>query len=310
MADGRKDTISAIPERCPVCNKKKKKILIHIKATESCMKNIDSKTYDDWKLIAKKETKKCYQRKFVQNGGHKEAKKKYIQKLKTLEEEKKRLEEIKRWKTSWMYEQYHDFSQMCKQFILPLQAGKIPSYSIYRSFELGNPVQFINRITPVGETILLNENEMHCWLSGLSESKNAIDSKLLEAIMTLRILMKVSETQWLSAIKTVEEGVKTEKLYQLLGRLKGWQNPNTKNIHVSEKYFMYPELIHESKKIWPRETRETSSVTKKEEDMILSLIGNLLGPDVGLIDQDIQKLLGIQNDVDKLFVALSFTKLK
>ena len=65
MADGRKDTISAIPERCPVCNKKKKKILIHIKATESCMKNIDSKTYDDWKLIAKKETKRCYQRKFV-----------------------------------------------------------------------------------------------------------------------------------------------------------------------------------------------------------------------------------------------------
>ena len=40
MAEGRKDTISAIPERCPVCNKKKKKILMHIKATESCLKRI------------------------------------------------------------------------------------------------------------------------------------------------------------------------------------------------------------------------------------------------------------------------------
>ena len=59
MTERRKDTTPTIPERCPVCNKKKKKILMHIKATESCFKNIDSKIFDDWKLIAKKKPRKA-----------------------------------------------------------------------------------------------------------------------------------------------------------------------------------------------------------------------------------------------------------
>ena len=35
-----------IPERCPVCNLKKKHILRHIKTSESCFQKVDRKTFD------------------------------------------------------------------------------------------------------------------------------------------------------------------------------------------------------------------------------------------------------------------------
>ena len=132
---------------------------------------------------------------------------------------------------------------MCKSFIYWLQAGELPRYlRPGRTFELGNPEHFKNRITPYGEKILLNEKEMHCWLSGM-EDEDAIDSQLLEAVMSLKILMNVSETQWLCAIKTVKEDhkeVKRDMLFCLLGKLQGWKNPNTENISVPERYKNVP----------------------------------------------------------------------
>ena len=200
---------------------------------------------------------------------------------------------------------------MCKSFIYWLQAGELPRYlKPGRNFELGNPLHFRNRITPTGEKILLNEKEMHCWLSGM-EDEDAIDSKLLETVMSLKILMNVSETQWLCAIKTVNEkneGLKRERLFCLLGKLQGWQNPQTENILVPEMYQKCPKLIHESSKLSYKEIHKSRSITKKEEQIIKTRISELLGPDAGLLD--FQDLLGIENDVDKLFVALKFTKLK
>ena len=60
-----------------------------------------------------------------------------------LEEDKERIEELKWWKTKWMYEQYYAFSDMCKSFIYWLQAGELPRYlRPGRTFELGNPEHF------------------------------------------------------------------------------------------------------------------------------------------------------------------------
>ena len=48
-----------IPDKCPICGKKKKSLLLHIKKKDSCYEKIDKDQYEIWKKeINKQNTRK------------------------------------------------------------------------------------------------------------------------------------------------------------------------------------------------------------------------------------------------------------
>ena len=67
-----------IPERCPVCNKKKLNILRHIRAREECYEKVDKNAFDLWKEVSRKKSKSKYQYKYVDRGAHMKAQGKYL----------------------------------------------------------------------------------------------------------------------------------------------------------------------------------------------------------------------------------------
>ena len=81
MADEEK--LPDMPEKCPVCKKAAKNLLLHIIRKESCYSKIDSKLYDHWKKENNRSNKKKYQVKYIKSGNHKKAQSKYEQKFRT-----------------------------------------------------------------------------------------------------------------------------------------------------------------------------------------------------------------------------------
>ena len=73
------DDKEKLPDRCPICKKVSKNILLHIKKKESCCSKIDQSLYDHWKNIANKKTKTKYQRKYIESGRHREAQERYVE---------------------------------------------------------------------------------------------------------------------------------------------------------------------------------------------------------------------------------------
>ena len=47
-----------LPQRCPICNKKKPNILLHIKTKQSCFEKIDKLVLEEWRIMARKKAKK------------------------------------------------------------------------------------------------------------------------------------------------------------------------------------------------------------------------------------------------------------
>ena len=71
------DKKEQLPDRCPICKKVSRNVLLHIRKKESCCSKIDQSLYDHWKEIANKRTKTKYQKKYVESGRHKEAQERY-----------------------------------------------------------------------------------------------------------------------------------------------------------------------------------------------------------------------------------------
>ena len=83
--NGRWYTIG-VPDRCPVCNIKKRNVLLHIHSKDSCKEKIDKQLIEKWKKIEHKNTTK----KYIDSGGNKKAVRKYQEKLKAQKDEIKR----------------------------------------------------------------------------------------------------------------------------------------------------------------------------------------------------------------------------
>ena len=79
------NTEEDIPDRCPVCKKKARYLLIHINA--KCYKQIDSELIEKWKMLAKRRSKKKYQAKYIEKGKHKLAQSKYVKKIREEDKE-------------------------------------------------------------------------------------------------------------------------------------------------------------------------------------------------------------------------------
>ena len=83
-----------VPDRCPVCNIKKRNVLLHIHSKDSCKEKIDKQVIENWKKIEQKNKTKKYKQKYIESGGNKKAVRKYQEKLKAQKDEIKRKEKI------------------------------------------------------------------------------------------------------------------------------------------------------------------------------------------------------------------------
>ena len=69
-----------LPEKCPICHKTAKNLLLHISKTMSCISKIDSNLFNYWKKQQKRGSKIKYQSTYVKEGRHSKAQAKYVMK--------------------------------------------------------------------------------------------------------------------------------------------------------------------------------------------------------------------------------------
>ena len=119
-----------IPERCPNCNIKKKNILLHIQCTDMCYKMIDKQDFQEWRKMAQKESKRKYQLKFNERGGHNKARS--IRREK--EYERKEFEATRRFQKDRVKWKRNLFIELSGEILECLSIGSIPS--CYTSIEL------------------------------------------------------------------------------------------------------------------------------------------------------------------------------
>ena len=126
---------SIVPEKCPVCNTKKKNILLHIQLKEECRQKIDDKTFENWRDQAKKKSKRKYQIKNVDSGNHMRLQKKY-NKTKKAKDVKRALYIRKRLKDKRRLEKLHSFNGLSILLYVYLRALRTPMVFHIKQFEL------------------------------------------------------------------------------------------------------------------------------------------------------------------------------
>ena len=294
--DNVKNQKADIPERCPVCNTKKKNILLHIRTSESCFQKVDRKSFDQWRELSRKKTKSLYQYQYVDNGEHSKAQDKYLGVKKAIKEELNKKKWIKNDKEGDMKLKSFYFRRMSVWFLRYLTHGKIPPEWSTKCF--GSLV--IQEEVVYKEEQILNKGEANAWLK-------EFDTALLEAVISLQILVLIPKSKWLSAIDMVEKNENEmelkDKLLQLLGKLQAGGNANTKDISIPTKYQSKITEVSWDAKI----AFHTDKLTDEEEIMLTDLVAEVLGEEDGLLNRELQELLGITDDIDKLFDAFFYT---
>ena len=288
-----------IPERCPVCNLKKKHILRHIKTSESCFQKVDRKTFDKWKDISRKRTKRYYQYQYVDNGDHKKAQDKYLRIKQEIREESNKKKWIINEKEKDMRLKSFYFRRMSVWFLRYLTHGRIPpewSTKCFRSLGGGLVVQ--EEVFYKDEK-LLSKSEANAWLK-------EVDTAVLEAVISMQILVLIPKSTWVRAIEMVELNEEQElktKLLQLIGKLQAGGNANTKDISIPSKYeSKMTEITWDAKVAF-----DTDKLTTEEERMLTDLVAEVLGEQEGLLHRKFQILLNITKDIDNLFDAFVYT---
>ena len=261
------ESSTELPDRCPICNKKKINILLHIKTRRTCYEKVDKDSLERWRKIARKETKRKYQTKFNERGGHNKAR------------------EVRR---------------LAGECLVSLSQGKTPRIYIMKNYDLVATlpltIKWVEGISE--EKCLLNEEEWYAWLKNVS-------SKALEAIMSLQLVILVPESDWIIATKTIEENpdhkVLKEKLFTLIGKLKAYDHENTRKLSIPEKY----NSVSKETTRWKHYPCFNNNIfTKEDENQLIHLIEDILGYEVSLLDKELQDLLKITEKMENLIVAL------
>ena len=76
----KEEELPELPEKCPICHKTAKNLLLHISKTQSCISKIDSNLFNYWKKQQKRCSKTKYQATYVKEGKHSKAQAKYVKK--------------------------------------------------------------------------------------------------------------------------------------------------------------------------------------------------------------------------------------
>ena len=87
------------------------------------------------------------------------------------------------------------------------------------------------------------------------------------------------------------------KLFTLIGNLQAIKNENTQDIQI-------PSNFKSTCKLSNKETRRTHWIMN--EKLMIENIENIIGKDINLIDEEVQKLLEIKEEMENLYVAMAF----
>ena len=289
---------NGVPKRCPICNIKKPNILLHIKSKESCYENVDRNMFEEWRKVARKETKRKYQTKFNKRGGHNMARERKAKEAKELDRLERRIQRQK----AIVDGKARKFIHLAGECLMYLSIGMTPRVYLIRipKYRLIEADYSFIEIGIYKEDCLLNEDELHSWLKMIS-------SKLLEAVISLQKVILIPESDWVKAIQFVADKDKEnlkETLFRLAGNLQAYQHENTENISIPQKY--KTSSIKSSR--WEHYPCFNDYIfTEEDEKQLLTYIENILGKDLCLLSNELQDLLNISKEMENLFVALAYT---
>ena len=282
-----------IPDRCPSCKIKKKNILLHIQASESCFQKVDKKTYKEWTDLSKKRSKSIFQYKYVDKGEHTKAQNKYLEKKRKHQTDNETKEILKRDSRRNQQEKRRKFVHMSETCLLNLTKGRTPPEWMFRCYKL----ILEEEVRYKGE-VVMTDGESNAWLKEFGTA-------FLDAAISMRILVKIPKSKWLSAIESLEKQQENEelrdKLFNLIGKLQAGENEGTKGIDIDKRY-------HSEKKISSqRWLRNENLITNEDEKILVEFTANIVGDKDGLHDKKLQGLLGITEDIENLCNAFSYT---
>ena len=106
------EELPPLPDKCPICNKTSKNLLLHIRKKSSCNAKIDPNLYDHWKSEQNKYSKRKFQSAYVKTGKHKSAQAKYVKSGKHSEAQEKYVDSGKHREAQRKYED--KFRRYCK----------------------------------------------------------------------------------------------------------------------------------------------------------------------------------------------------
>ena len=300
-----------IPERCPNCNIKKKNILLHIQCTDMCYKMIDKQDFQEWRKMAQKESKRKYQLKFNERGGHNKARS-----IRREEEyERKEFEATRRFHKERVKWKRSLFIQLSGEILEYLSIGKVPDLA-FRSVrdQLIQSDYSTYKDGIYTYKSLLNEEEEHAWVK-------EIKGQFLEAVIAFQIVILIPRSNWENAVKTVKEAGKEElgnKLFKLIGNL---QASNTGNqtmwdgkeharmgfeVAIPEKFRSICNQSESTRWEGNYNCQHREIFCQEDENLLIKYIENILGEHLHLIDEEVQELLKIKEDMENLYVAMAF----
>ena len=300
-----------IPERCANCNIKKKNILLHIQCTDMCYKMIDKQDFQEWRKMAQKESKRKYQLKFNERGGHNKARS-----IRREEEyERKEFEATRRFHKDRVKWKKSLFIHLSGEILMYLSIGKVPDLA-FRSVK-DQLIQSDYSTYKDGiytYKSLLNEEEEHAWVK-------EIKGQFLEAVIAFQIVILIPRSNWENAVKTVKEAGREElgnKLFKLIGNLQAnntgdqrmWDGKEHARmgfeVAIPEKFRSICNQSESTRWEGNHNCWQHQIFCQEDENLLIKYIENILGEHLHLIDEEVQELLKIKEDMENLYVAMAF----
>ena len=302
--------VDELPDKCPVCGKVTKSILIHINQKESCKASINSEVYNGWKILARKRSKRKYQDYYVKKGDHSEAQARYMQesyetdRLSSLQTERqKKARYLSRYKIEnandikqfGLDKREPDFRRLALSCFWRLGHGEVPSEEELLKFHL------------VESETEMDSDEVHDWLKHVNTSH-------LKMVITFQQVILIPKLKWLSIIDKVKNESKKdfqERIFKMIGRLQAYGNENTKEINIPEEYQSKIKLSDtvKNKIVWYNSLGWSKGYLKKEdEDIFEDLVLDIIGDKKLITDDKFQDLLRIKKNLENLKYACMYTK--
>ena len=284
---------------CPVCECPFKSVLHHLDKFEECKSKVTSNQMEaileisrQNRLARDKENRKKKQledpESFRENANRRKTKQRN-----RIKEEKEYLEEKKSHMYYWreeMQEKREHFINICIWSLQWFTWGRTP---YLRKFHLVEEDEVYFR-----EELVLTKNESSAWF-------REIDTALLEAMISMQMVLHIPKSKWLGALQTLEQNQDKklkDRLFTLIARLQAGGNWNTMGIQVPKT-----EMKTITKVDWNKQAEKIIKLTAEDEIMLIDYIVDILGDENGLIHKEFQDLLGLSDDIKMIYNVLPYT---
>ena len=148
-----------------------------------------------------------------------------------------------------------------------------------------------------GDFIEEEQDELHAWLKD-------VDSRLLEMVIKFQKIVQIPKSRWIRVVEKVESKSENDKmkdkLFTLIGKLKSYENPCTRNVSIPDE-FKSQRSFHTRFRTIP--AANDSSLPKEMELHLCGLIEDILGEDI----EELYDLLRL-TDMKNVKIACSYAK--